>query len=152
MLIALVLAAQAAAAPAPTVGDLAWAAGYWLSCDGGQEVAETWTDPRAGLMANMTVTVADGRASIERTQFSVVDGALSFVFEPSSPRRVVFRAVEVEDQRAVFENPDNDFPQRVTYWREGPRLRARIDQMTDGDARAIEWTYEPAQLNARCPA
>jgi hypothetical protein len=151
MLAALALAAQVSAAPAGADA-LSWAAGYWLSCDGSREVSETWSDPRGGVMSNMTLTLEAGRAGVERAQFSVVDGALSFTFEPSSANPVVFRGVTVEAQRVVFENPANEFPQRVTYWRDGSSLRARIEQVTPDDARAMEWTYDPAPLNARCPA
>ena len=39
-MIALLLAAQVTVTPAPTATDLNWLAGYWLSCEGGREVAE----------------------------------------------------------------------------------------------------------------
>jgi hypothetical protein len=42
--------------------DLGWMSGYWLSCEGGREASETWTDPRLNLMLGAALTVRGGRA------------------------------------------------------------------------------------------
>jgi len=147
MLVSLIAAAQLAATPA---SDLNWVAGYWLSCDDGREVAEYWSDARGGVLFNTTVNLAGDRVSSERTIFAAVYGRLSFVYEPTGSN-VVFPLVELAGRRAVFENPDNDFPQRVIYAREGDVLTGRIEGTIDGQPRSMEWIYRAAELNARCP-
>ncbi len=57
----------------------------------------------------------------------------------------------LEGRRAVFENAENDFPQRVIYSRDGDVLTGRIEGTIDGQPQAMEWVYQPAELNARCP-
>jgi hypothetical protein len=64
----------------------------------------------------------------------------------------VFGATEVGPDRVIFVNPGHDFPQRVSYRREGDVLTARIDGQIDGEARSMEWRYRRADLNDRCPA
>ena len=147
MLISLLAAAQVAATPA---SDLNWVAGYWLSCEGGREVAEYWSDARGGILFNTTVNLNGDRVTSERTQFATVEGRLSFIYEPTGAR-TVFPLVELEGRRAVFDNPENDFPQRVIYSREGDVLTGRIEGTIDGEPRSMEWVYQAAELNARCP-
>ncbi len=65
MLTPLLLAAVLQAAPdlRPDLRpDLGWMAGYWLSCEPGREVSETWTDPRLDLLLGAALTVRSGRA------------------------------------------------------------------------------------------
>lgn len=147
MLISLLAAAQVAATPA---SDLNWVAGYWLSCDNGREVAEYWSDARGGVLFGTTVNLNGERVASERTVFATINGHLSFVYEPTGPN-VVFPLVSLEGQRAVFENPENDFPQRVIYSRTGDVLTGRIEGTIDGQAQSMEWTYQAAELNTRCP-
>lgn len=146
MLASIALAAQVAATPA----DLNWLAGYWLQCSPEREVAEIWTDARGGVLFNTSITVQGDRVSSERTIITVVDGALAFVFEPMGPN-VVFPAIEADGWRVVFQNLENDFPHRVIYSRDGDVLTARIEGTIDGETRSVDWTYQAAELNTRCP-
>jgi len=145
-----VLAAAAGAAePAP---DLSWLSGYWLSCDGGREVAETWSVPRNGHLLGSTVTVRGERVSYELSRIGPGDdGTLRFFAQPSGQAPAEFPLVESGAGSAAFENPSHDFPQRILYRREGDRLRARIEGTIDGASRSVEWIYVAAPFNSRCP-
>ena len=57
-----------------------------------------------------------------------------------------FRLVEVSGQRAVFENPGHDFPQRIIYRREGDTLHARIEGNQNGELRYSEWQWKKKAL------
>lgn len=143
----LMLAPAAAAAQ-----DLTWMSGYWLSCSGGQEVSETWTDSRGAVMLGMSFTLRNGRPSWEFSRIGPSGSGLSFFAQPSGQAPAEFRAVETGANRVVFENPQHDFPQRVIYRRDGNRLIGRIEGIVDGRPRSAEWHYETAGFNARCPA
>lgn len=147
MLVSLFAAVQLAATPA---SDLNWVAGYWLSCADGREVAEYWSDARGGILFNTTVNLNGERVTSERTMFATVNDRLSFVYEPGGAN-VVFPLATLEGQRAVFENPENDFPQRVIYSRVGDVLTGRIEGTIDGQERSMEWVYQAAPMNSRCP-
>jgi hypothetical protein len=54
--------------------------------------------------------------------------------------------------RAVFENLENDFPNRIIYAREGDRLDARIEGTINGQPRSMAWSFTAQPLNTRCPA
>jgi hypothetical protein len=136
----------------PTAADLSWMSGYWLTCEDGQEVSETWSDPRGGLMAGHGVTLAGGRASFEMFRIAPHEDGVAYFAQPGGGPAVVFPATEATASRAVFVNPENDFPQRITYTLEGDLLTARIDGQVDGQPQAMEWRYRKAELNTRCPA
>lgn len=147
-----ILAAWAIQSAPATTDDLSWMAGYWLSCEGGREVSETWTDPRGGLMAGVTVTVGrSGQGSLEFTRIWPVGERLAFLAQPGGVPATVFPLIEATANRAVFENPDHDFPQRIVYARDGDTLTARIEGTADGQAQSMTWTYRAAPLNSRCP-
>ncbi|HEX8366510.1 MAG TPA: DUF6265 family protein [Allosphingosinicella sp.] len=145
-----------AAAPPPAAftpqPDLDWLAGYWLSCEDGRDVAETWSERRGGVMMGYTITTGTQAFSWEQMRIEAgVPGPddLSFYALPrGAGAAVAFRLVRSGPREAVFENPSHDFPQRVLYRRTGDRLTGRIE---GADGRGMEWHYRAAPLNARCP-
>lgn len=137
------------AAPAP---DLSWLAGYWLDCSGGREASETWSDPRAGLIVGHSVTVRNGRSGFESARIAPMkDGGLAYFAQPDGAPATPFRLIDSGPQRAVFANPDNDFPHRIIYDRAGDVLTARIEGADDDENRSVQWRFNRAELNARCP-
>ena len=150
LLTALSAAALLQAASAP---DLSWLAGYWLDCSGGREASETWSDPRQGLLVGHTVTVRNGRSGFEFARIGAMpDGVLAYFAQPGGAAPTPFRLIESGPQRVVFANPANDFPHRIIYSRTGDVLAARIEGADDDETRSAEWTFNKAQLNARCPS
>jgi hypothetical protein len=149
VLSAAALIQTATVSPAP---DLSWLAGYWLDCSRGREASETWSDPRAGLLVGHTMTVRNGRSGFEFARIAPLqDGVLAYVAQPGGAAPTPFRLIESGPQRAVFANPANDFPHRILYQRAGDVLTARIEGANDDETRSVEWNFNKAELNARCP-
>jgi hypothetical protein len=139
-------------APAsPPLPDLSWMAGYWLDCAGGREASETWSDPRAGVSVGHAVTLSGGRVSFEVSHTGPTPEGFAYVAQPGGAPPTAFLLVESGPTRAVFANAENDFPTRIVYERHGDALRARIEGEIDGQARGVEWNFQAAPLNARCP-
>lgn len=146
-MIALALLA-AAASPAPALPD--WMAGSWLHCTAAGQVSETWSDARGGVMLGTSKTIG-ARTSWELSRIARTPEGLAFFAEPEGQPPAEFAAIEQGEDRIVFENKAHDFPQRITYRREGNRLIARIEGVVDGQPRSAEWRYDAAALNAACP-
>ena len=141
-----------ASLPATPAPDLSWLAGYWLDCSGGREASETWSDPRAGLIVGHSVTVRNGRSGFESARIApLTDGGLAYFAQPEGAPATPFRLVDSGPQRAVFANPDNDFPHRIIYDRAGEVLTARIEGADNDENRSVQWRFNRAELNARCP-
>jgi hypothetical protein len=144
-LMALALAGCANAAAQEATPD--WLSGYWLSCEGGVEVAETWIGAGRGVLLGTNLTRG---AAYEFMRIAPNgEGEVSFFAMPGgrSPP-TTFAMVSQDGARAAFENAAHDFPQRVIYARDGDVLRARIEAL-DG-AGAVTWTFRRAPLDARC--
>ena len=151
MTILTALFAATALQTAPTPPDLAWMAGYWLDCSQGREASETWTDPRGGVLIGAAVTVASGETSFEYARVEPVDGVMAYVAQPGGVAATGFPMIEASATRVVFQNLDNDFPQRVIYQRTGDVLSARIEGHMGDREQAMEWRFDKAELNTRCP-
>lgn len=148
MLAFLLAAGLATTAPAASAEqpNLDWIAGSWLSCENSQ-VAEVWVKSRGGFFAG--VNVSD--RFFEYMRLAPQDGVMSFIASPGGAPPTPFALIEAGPQRAVFENPGHDFPQRVIYWREGPDLIGRIEGMIDSKTEHSEWRFSPAPLGSACP-
>jgi len=150
MLIMMAAALAAAQADGPEQPDLDWLAGYWLSCEDGVEVAETWSARRGGIMLGTSITVGDDAFSWEQMRIEAEPEGLVFHAQPRGQAPAAFRLARGGPNEAVFENPAHDFPQRVIYRRDGDRLTGRIEGGSGSRAQAVEWHYRSAPLNARC--
>ena len=148
-----VAAALLQATPAPTATpDLSWMSGYWLDCSNGREVAETWSEERAGLRVGWNLTVGrSGRAGFEASHITTTPQGFAYVAQPSGAPPTVFVLSDSGPTHVVFSNLQNDFPHHIRYEREGDALKARIDGVIEGQARSVEWTFESRPLNSRCP-
>jgi hypothetical protein len=149
---ALAAAVQPASAAAPAAQpDLDWLAGYWLSCEDGRDVSETWSVRRGGILLGYAVTT--GRQAFSWEQMRIEAGLpgpedMSFFAQPrGAETATAFRLVRSGVREAVFENMANDFPKRIIYRRAGDRLTGRIE---GADGQGLEWRYNAAPLNSRC--
>ena len=135
----------------PVLGDLHWMVGAWAYDHGDRLVEEHWIQPEGGTMLGVNRTVNESGTSffeylrIERSGDEVVLLASPLGRCPPTP----FVLVDRGKRRAVFENPEHDFPQRIIYWREGNALFARIEGVADGQERASNWRMERAQMQIR---
>jgi hypothetical protein len=134
--------------------DASFLAGYWITCAGGREVSETWSDARGKVLIGTTVTLERGAVSWEYNRIVQSGAGLSFFATPAGQRTTEFplNPAKSGPNRLVFENLSHDFPQRVIYVLDGKRLKARIEGTIGGKAEAMDWNYDGATLNQRCPA
>jgi hypothetical protein len=154
LLPALIAAALTQASPAQTSAgqpDLSWMAGYWLDCSQGREASETWTDPRAGALIGAAAAISSEGLWFEYARIAPVEGVLAYIAQPGGAPPTAFALLESSPGRAVFQNLDNDFPHRVIYQRTGDVLTARIEGAMDGREQAMDWRFDKAELNTRCP-
>lgn len=135
-----------------TLPDLSWMSGYWLDCSDGREASETWSDPRGGLMVGQSLSVsASGRPGFELAYIVVLPAGPAMVVLPSGQQQTTFAMSDHGEDYVVFSNAENDFPTHIRYERDGDGLRARIDGEISGAPRSVEWRFDAAPLNARCP-
>jgi hypothetical protein len=134
---------MSAAASAAGIANLEWLSGDWVQCTSEGVIEERWVGPRAEVMVAVNLSVNGARASYEFMRIAPgPNGVLTYYAQPGGASPPVgFPLKTLGERRAVFENTSHDFPQRVVYWREGNRLRARIEGTIDGVEEAMEWAF-----------
>jgi hypothetical protein len=124
-----------------TIADFAWLAGCWDGSGGGRESLEQWMKPSGQTMLGMSRTVANGKTvAYEFIQLREQDGDLFYVAKPSGQAEASFKLIKYNNQEAVFENPQHDFPQRIIYRLEKDgSLSAAIEGMSKGKLKHIDF-------------
>ncbi len=125
----------------------AWLAGCWVQSEGEVWTEECWTAPRAGIMLGSSRTGEGENLQFWETMQLVLDQeiedgpVLPMVLwaSPKGEQRTLFAWTPSDVPGVTFTNAENDYPQKIHYWREGDLLKAEIS-MLDG-TNAISWTY-----------
>ncbi len=123
-----------------------WLAGHWIQCSSDNVVQESWIGPAQGMMAGVNLTHNRRATSFEFMR--IVKGPSNswhFIAQPGGSLPVSFKMTNYSGRGATFENSNNDFPTRVSYWREGARLRAKIEGVVKGTPKSQEWTFSSAK-------
>lgn len=120
----------------PSLEAVAFLAGCWEGDLGdGAKIRETYTAPRGGLMlGNSQVSAGTKTQFFEFIQLKQTDAGVVYQPSPNAKDAAAFPLVKVAADEAVFENPQNDFPQRITYRYDGKTLTARIEMMDGSKA------------------
>jgi hypothetical protein len=146
-------------APRRVADELAWLAGHWVMSTTAGRVEELWLPPAGGTLYGVGRTLSDpecvGRRASYRTtrffEFLAIEpregtgvATLAYVARPEGRAPTEFLLVELSDGRAVFANPQHDFPKRIRYERRGDELHARVDDGTD-DGQGEDFVYRRAE-------
>ncbi len=127
-----------------SLSDLRWLAGCWQMSVKGRTIDEHWMKPSGGTMMGMSHTVKDGKTR-EYEFMRIVqndDSSIEFIAKPSGQEQASFKLITLEGNKAVFENPTHDFPQRVIYYTVGTdSLVGRIEGKMNGKERGIDFPY-----------
>jgi AraC-like DNA-binding protein len=126
--------------PADPLESLRWLAGHWALEQDSQYAEELWLPPRGGVMLGVgrTTVVGQAKASFEYLRIeSRLDGVF-YMASPGGGPATDFRLVESGEHRAVFANPDHDFPKRIVYERSEDELTARAEG-DDGNVLTFRW-------------
>lgn len=151
LMIVLLAAWLGAPASAQTPAPPDWMSGYWLSCAGDEQVAETWFGAGSGMLLGMNLTQSARGRHFEMLRIGPSAAGYSYFSMPDGAAATEFALKSAAGRRVVFENLAHDFPQRILYWREGNVLNARIEGEINGRAESAEWRFRRAKPDSNCP-
>jgi len=100
------------------IGDLAWLSGNWAGTRStGSSFEERWSPPKGGAMLAVSRSVnASGKMfAFEFLRIVERDSGLVYIAQPNGAAPTEFVLAELGANRAVFENPRHDSPQRIVY-------------------------------------
>ena len=124
----------------------AWMAGCWEFRSGERWTEECWSIPRGAMMIGYSRS-GEGGIVTEWEVMQIIHAEtddpaipwMTFWAAPSGQNRTMFVWSSGPERGVTFENAENDYPQRIRYWREGEHLMAEI-ALADG-SRARRWRY-----------
>ncbi|GJL97001.1 MAG: hypothetical protein DHS20C06_08180 [Hyphobacterium sp.] len=124
-----------------SAADLGWMEGHWRSEAEGRVSEEIWTSGEGGLYLAVNRTIRDGQArGFEFLRILETSEGAAYCAQPGDSEAVCFEQVAISENSVTFENPDHDFPQRVTYARDGEALTATISDMSGEQSMRFGWT------------
>lgn len=122
----------------PRLSPVAFLAGRWVAVAEGRTTEEVWSPARAGTMLGHSRTLeGEATRSFEFLHLALTPRGIELTALPGGLTPTRFALAEAGPGRVVFTNPANDYPQRISYTREGPQLVARIE----GGGPVHEWRY-----------
>ena len=136
------LLVSASLAAADDLDEVAFMAGAW-GVDG--VTVEYWLPPLRGLMVGINRDPAgSGMPFFEYLRIEARDDGIYYIASPRGGGTTEFRLTEASEMRAVFENPEHDFPQKIVYTRDGDRLEAEVGGERDGEwgSFTLSWTLQ----------
>jgi hypothetical protein len=137
------LAACASGPSADELGRFGFMVGCWQSKPdaSGQVNKEVWSAPQGGLMFSWaTATRGAELVSFEQTRVDLRGQRATYIASPEGQRPVVFTEAGPAAPNAVtFENPQHDYPQRISYRATRDGLAATISRV-DG-SRPVEYGW-----------
>ena len=72
-------------------------------------------------------------------------GEIHYVAKPSGQAEAAFKLIRASATEVVFENPQHDFPQRISYTLKADgKLTAAIEGTKNGKTRRVEYHYQRA--------
>ena len=138
---ALLFSTAAQAAPFDKLG---WMQGCWKVTGAEDGTVEQWTSPAGGAMLGMSRTVKGGKmVEFEFVQIrEVTPGQLAYIAQPSGQPKTTFPLARQEGATFIFEDLAHDFPQRIIYRPDGEGLVARIEGMSKGKLKGIDFPMQ----------
>ena len=111
------------------VEKLSWMSGCWKTPGENPKsfVIESWGKPY-GMMVGTGQTVREGKTT--GYEFLRIEKRGEKIFYVARPARAKtetsFELTSYKQNSAVFENPEHDFPKKISYSRQGDRMKARV--------------------------
>jgi hypothetical protein len=123
--------------------------GCWENRETNQIYEEHWMKPAGDMMLGMSRTLKNGKAvTFEFIQIQTRTDGTFYIASPSKQERTEFKLTTFENNVAVFENPDHDFPQKVVYKFLGEdSLQAWIEGTHNGKSSKTEFPM----TRVKCP-
>ena len=135
--------------PTNSMTELSWLYGCWGGKVNGRDFREQWMPLRGNTLLGIGSTeFQDKLSSYEYLRIESRADGIFYVALPSEQKEAAFKLVSaVKDNRDqsntfTFENPQHDFPQRITY-RRGTEgwLYATVEGKLQGQDRQVTYPY-----------
>lgn len=121
---------------------LSWLNGAWNQTNitkPGSALVEQWTKSGDYEMRGQATTTQNGdTVYVERITLQIKDNAIYYVADvPQNKQPIYFKLISITGNGFVCENPEHDFPKKITYELTGNQLKATIS----GNGKSFDYLY-----------
>ena len=121
---------------------LNWLVGTWnrTNAKPGRSGHERWEQTNPTELKGFGVNFKGNDTTfMEKLLIVVKENQVYYVGDvPENQKPVYFKLTEISDTGFVCENPEHDFPKKISYQRDGKKLKAQIS----GDGKVIDYLFE----------
>jgi len=121
---------------------LEWLVGTWnrTNIKPGKSSFERWEKKSEFELRGIGVTMnGNDTAFVEKITILIKDNSIYYVADvPENEKPVYFKLVEISNTGFVCENPEHDFPKKISYQVNGIDLKAQIS----GDGKSIDYLFK----------
>jgi len=152
VVIASVWASASSAVTRQSLADLSWFVGYWSSSSDTTSMEECWLPAKGGMYIGVHRDIfPGGKVFYEYLRIEWREDGYYYVAKPSNQPEAAFKLTSITSDgnspRAVFENPEHDYPTKITYQLlPSGALRATISGPKGDSSDTSSWVMRPAAL------
>ena len=121
---------------------LNWLVGTWSRTNAkpGRSAHERWEQNSTNELLGFGINLQGKDTTfIEKLRIIIKDNSVVYVADvPENQKLVYFKLIEISESGFICENPDHDFPKKISYQLEGKKLKAQIS----GDGKVIDYFFE----------
>lgn len=124
---------------------LEWLAGMWEGIHGQGIYHEEWQIVNSSEMLGKAYLIKKGEIlNMEILKLHIAGGNIFYTAEVSHNKSPVsFRLISDQNNIFIFENPEHDFPQKITYEKkEDGSLYAVVEAMMNDKLKKIEYSLK----------
>jgi hypothetical protein len=118
------------------IEEISWMLGSWQGTDINTVIFnESWHREGKGFVgAGCSLSPAGDTLFKENLKIELVEGVPYYIVTiPPKKEPVLFKMVQGDEQNAIFENRDHDFPQRISYMLQADKtLKVKLEGMEKG--------------------
>ena len=123
------------------VSAVQWLVGEWTHTNAkpGRSGVEIWSKISQAELKGSGISLRGSDTTfVEKLRIITKDGGLFYAADvPENKGEVLFRITELKDESFVCENPQHDFPKKITYTLTGTQLRVIVS----GGDKSIEYLF-----------
>lgn len=151
------VAGAAATMPVATLASFSWLAGCWSGAVNQREFTERWTAGAGTMQGTSRMVMAGKSQGDEQLRLESRADGIYYVVAPEGGKEEAFRltgkTVETVDGRGddifTFENPAQEFPQRIVYRHTaGGALFAQVEGKVNGAERKVIYPMHKVDCGA----
>ncbi len=116
---------------------LSWIIDRWVATNGESKSYEHWEKTSDTLFTGGSETIKNGDTIFaEKLKIELIEGNIYYIADVShNPAPVKFKLTYLTESDAVFENPEHDFPQKISY----KNIEGVLNASIEGPGKDKQW-------------